>query len=133
MSCSRSLGPEFGGAIGIVFSFANAVAAAMYVIGFCETLVALLDAHNVRVFNLSEINAIRVLGLGTNTALILVALIGMGWESKVQLFLLAILLVAFANFFVGSFVPPSDEERVKGFLGYSCESTLSLQPNHNNK
>ncbi len=40
---SRSLGPEFGGAIGIVFSFANAVAGAMYVIGFAETLVTLLD------------------------------------------------------------------------------------------
>jgi solute carrier family 12 sodium/potassium/chloride transporter 2 len=39
---SRSLGPEFGGAIGIVFSFANAVAAAMYVIGFAETLVDIL-------------------------------------------------------------------------------------------
>ena len=39
---SRSLGPEFGGAIGIVYSFANAVAAAMYVIGFAETLVTLL-------------------------------------------------------------------------------------------
>jgi len=35
---SRSLGPEFGGAIGIVFSFANAVAAAMYVVGFAETI-----------------------------------------------------------------------------------------------
>lgn len=38
---SRSLGPEFGGAIGIVFSFANAVGAAMYVIGFAETLTNL--------------------------------------------------------------------------------------------
>jgi solute carrier family 12 sodium/potassium/chloride transporter 2 len=40
---SRSLGPEFGGAIGIVFSFANAVAGSMYCIGFAETLVTLLD------------------------------------------------------------------------------------------
>ena len=40
---SRSLGPEFGGAIGIVFSFANAVAAAMYLIGFAEELVSVLD------------------------------------------------------------------------------------------
>ena len=35
---SRSLGPEFGGAIGIVFSLANAVAVAMYVVGFAETI-----------------------------------------------------------------------------------------------
>lgn len=29
---SRSLGPEFGGAIGMIFSLANAVAIAMYVV-----------------------------------------------------------------------------------------------------
>ena len=36
---SRSLGPEFGGAIGLVFSIANCVAAAMHAIGFAETVV----------------------------------------------------------------------------------------------
>lgn len=35
---SRSLGPEFGGAIGLVFSLANAVAVSLYVVGFAETV-----------------------------------------------------------------------------------------------
>lgn len=39
---SRSLGPEYGGAIGMIFSVANAVAVAMYVVGFAETVRDLL-------------------------------------------------------------------------------------------
>ena len=35
---SRSLGPEIGGAVGIMFAFANAVAVAMYIVGFAETV-----------------------------------------------------------------------------------------------
>ena len=102
-----------------MFSFANAVAAAMYVIGFCETLVSLLESYGISIFGLSSSNQVRLLGLATNTVLILIALIGMGWESKVQLFLLGILLLAFVNFIVGSFIPPSNEKLVKGYTGYS--------------
>lgn len=35
---SRSLGPEFGASVGIVFAFANAVSASMNTIGFCSSL-----------------------------------------------------------------------------------------------
>lgn len=39
---SRSLGPEFGGSIGLIFAMANAVACAMYVVGFGESLITLI-------------------------------------------------------------------------------------------
>ena len=35
---SRSLGPEFGGSIGLMFTLANSIAAATYIIGFCDSL-----------------------------------------------------------------------------------------------
>lgn len=44
---SRSLGPEFGGSIGLIFAFANAVAVAMYVVGFAETVIELLKVCKV--------------------------------------------------------------------------------------
>lgn len=44
---SRSLGPEFGGSIGLIFAFANAVAVSMYVVGFAETVVDLLKVCDV--------------------------------------------------------------------------------------
>lgn len=40
------MGPEFGGAIGLIFAFANAVAVAMYVVGFAETVVELLKVNS---------------------------------------------------------------------------------------
>lgn len=46
---SRSLGPEFGGSIGLIFAFANAVAVAMYVVGFAETVVDLLKVGYITI------------------------------------------------------------------------------------
>ena len=50
---SRSLGPEFGGAIGLVFYAAQALSVAMYVIGFTEdpNYRAYLDGLNVIMLN----------------------------------------------------------------------------------
>lgn len=42
---SRSLGPELGGSIGLIFAFANAVAVAMHTVGFAETVRDLLQVR----------------------------------------------------------------------------------------
>lgn len=46
---SRSLGPELGGSIGLIFAFANAVAVAMHTVGFAETVRDLLQVKRTDV------------------------------------------------------------------------------------
>lgn len=55
---SRSLGPELGGSIGLIFAFANAVAVAMHTVGFAETVQALMQVgemgHTQNSLNMKE-------------------------------------------------------------------------------
>lgn len=55
---SRSLGPEFGGSIGIIFALANAVAIAMYSVGFAETLKEIFTVSSL---TLNAMHALHVL------------------------------------------------------------------------
>jgi hypothetical protein len=38
-------GPEFGGAIGLMFTLANSIAVSMYLIGFVEALLDMLEQY----------------------------------------------------------------------------------------
>ncbi|KAK6643926.1 hypothetical protein RUM43_000191 [Polyplax serrata] len=115
---SRSLGPEFGGSIGLIFSLANAVACAMYVVGFCESLNSLLASFDVKIID-GDISDIRIIGSITILVLTGIVCVGMEWEAKAQVGLLVILVVAIVDFMSGTFIgPKSDEERAKGFVGY---------------
>ncbi|XP_055316627.1 bumetanide-sensitive sodium-(potassium)-chloride cotransporter isoform X2 [Sitodiplosis mosellana] len=117
---SRSLGPEFGGSIGLIFSLANAVACAMYVVGFCESLNSLLNSFGVSIFD-GDIQDRRILGSITIIILLWIVVIGMEWEAKAQIVLLCILLLAIADFFIGTFVgPKSLIEKSRGFIGYNA-------------
>ncbi|NWH24681.1 S12A1 protein, partial [Grus americana] len=77
---SRSLGPEFGGSIGLIFAFANAVAVAMYVVGFAETVVELLKESDTLMVD--ESNDIRIIGTITVVCLLGISVAGMEWEAK---------------------------------------------------
>uniref|UniRef100_A0A8C7RIU1 Solute carrier family 12 member 2 n=1 Tax=Oncorhynchus mykiss TaxID=8022 RepID=A0A8C7RIU1_ONCMY len=112
---SRSLGPEFGGSIGLIFAFANAVAVAMYVVGFAETVVELLGS--VDCIMTDEINDIRIIGTITIILLLGISMAGMEWEAKAQIFLLVVLITAIFNYFIGSFIPLKSKES-QGFFGY---------------
>ncbi len=91
---SRSLGVEFGGAIGVVFFLAQAISVALYVIGFTEAIVDTFPAarpHFVAVATL------------VNLATFVCVYIGAGWTIKVQYVILAVLGGALASFYVGAF------------------------------
>lgn len=80
---SRSLGPEFGGSIGLIFSLANAVACAMYVVGFCESMLDLLNSLGVSIVD-GGIQDVRIIGSITILILLVIVVVGMEWEAKVS-------------------------------------------------
>ncbi|KAI7802868.1 solute carrier family 12 member 1 [Triplophysa rosa] len=113
---SRSLGPEFGGSIGLIFAFANAVAVAMYVVGFAETVVDLLKENDALIID--PVNDIRIIGCITVALLLGISVAGMEWEAKAQVALLVILLLAIGDVFVGTVIPSTQDKRSKGFFNY---------------
>jgi amino acid transporter len=81
---SRSLGPEFGASIGIVFAFANTVAASMNTIGFCDSLNDLLHTYGLRIVD-GDVNDVRIVGTVSIFVMCIICAVGMEWESKVIL------------------------------------------------
>ncbi|CAG2065762.1 unnamed protein product [Timema podura] len=120
---SRSLGPEFGGSIGLIFSLANAVACAMYVVGFCESITSLMETFSASIVD-GQTNDRRIIGAVTIFVLLCIVVVGMEWEAKAQLFLLVILLVAIFDFIIGTFIGPQTElAQARGFVGFDLNVT----------
>ncbi|KAI3411843.1 hypothetical protein GPALN_001906 [Globodera pallida] len=108
---SRSLGPEFGGSIGIIFSIANAVGAAMYLVRPLK--LSFLDG---------DINDIRIIALVACAILVVIILVGLSFESKMQILMMVLLWVSILDYFIGTFIPPSEEQQRKGITGFRMET-----------
>ncbi|MBN1910637.1 MAG: amino acid permease [Pirellulales bacterium] len=90
---SRSLGVEFGSAIGIVFFLAQAIAVSMYVVGFTEAFVAS--------FGWATLSP-KVIATVVNVGVFICVYIGAGWTIKIQYGILAVMAVALVSFFSGA-------------------------------
>ena len=91
---SRTLGLEFGGAIGIVLFLAQAVSIAFYCIGFGEALAAspLVPAQAV---------SPRLIAAAAVAFLFIFAWMGADWATRFQYVVMALLAAALVSFFVG--------------------------------
>jgi len=90
---SRSLGVEFGGAIGIVFFLAQAISVAMYIIGFGEACLETFPDLGLTPVALASI---------VNLLVFVCVFIGAGWTIKMQYGILAILVASLVSFYGGA-------------------------------
>lgn len=90
---SRTLGSEFGGAIGLVLFLAQSVSIAFYCIGFGEAMTVLLPQN---IFTNTRIIAILAMSF-----LFIFAWLGADWATRFQYVVMALLVGALWSFFVG--------------------------------
>ncbi|CAK1542154.1 unnamed protein product [Leptosia nina] len=121
---SRSLGAELGASVGIMFAFANAVAASMNTIGFCESLNELLKSYNLKIVD-NDVNDIRIVGAIALFVMCLICAFGMDWETKTQNFLITIIVVAIFNYILGVLIGPmSVTAKAQGFVAATAAQNL---------
>lgn len=98
---SRSLGAEFGGALGILLFVAQSVSIAFYCVGFGEATTALFvsDVQSASGF-VSWVP--RLLAFIAAAAMLVSAWLGLDWANRLQFVIMGILACALASFAVGA-------------------------------
>ncbi|XP_031631200.1 solute carrier family 12 member 8 [Contarinia nasturtii] len=113
---AHTLGSRFGGSLGLLYCFGQAVGCALNVLGFGESMAGLLG------FESNYKWAIRGFAAGAVLLLGVINVAGVKWVIKLQFILLLVVLCAGLNFMVGSFV---NEDITNGFTGWSVENFLN--------
>ena len=103
---SRTLGPDFGGAIGLTLFVSQAISIAFYVIGFSDALFGLFPAADwVQTYRIDQIVSTVII-----LVLFFVTFKGADVALKAQYFILAILLLSVLSFVIGGLSSFSPEQ-----------------------
>lgn len=105
---AHTLGSRFGGSLGLLYCFGQAVGCALNVLGFGESMAGLLNLEN---------NQWAVKGFAASAVLLIgvINVAGVKWVVKLQFVLLLVLLSSALDFMVGSF---TGEDVGNGFYGW---------------
>ncbi|KAM5157163.1 solute carrier family 12 member 7 isoform 1-T1 [Mantella aurantiaca] len=112
---SRSLGPEFGGAVGLCFYLGTTFAGAMYILGTIEILLAYISP-NAAIFPIEKdnpqamFNNMRVYGTCIIAIMAIVVFVGVKYVNKLALVFLACVILSIMAIYAGviksAFDPP---------------------------
>nr|XP_023018169.1 solute carrier family 12 member 8 [Leptinotarsa decemlineata]XP_023018170.1 solute carrier family 12 member 8 [Leptinotarsa decemlineata] len=118
---AHTLGSKFGGALGVIYCFGQAVGCALNVLGFGESMAELIGLGDSRW-------AIRLIAMAAVVLLSVINVAGVKWVIKLQFILLLILLSAGLDFMVGSFV---HTDTGNGFEGWVSNNLVqNMWPNY---
>ncbi len=90
---SRSLGAEFGGAIGLALFLAQALSVPFYILGFVEAMTTTFPEMT---------EDFLLLGVVTTVGLFAINYVGAGWAIKAQYGILSVLVLAIVTFLGGA-------------------------------
>lgn len=113
---SHVLGSRFGGSIGLLYCFGQAVGCALNALGFGETM-AVFFGHQIPW-------AEQICACAAVLLLSVINVAGVKWVVKLQFILLLILLLAGADFMVGSFTHENPESGFEGWLSGNLRKNI---------
>jgi len=125
----RTMGPQWGTMLGVLFYWAQAMASSMYAVGVAEVIVDLSSNYGKNYFTGEEVNDVRVVSVLVILLLLGISFLGMGCFAKTQSGLFVTMIIAILAVYIGSFFPsfPSTyENSIMGFVGYSWRNDMPV-------